>query len=74
MDDEFKQSGLPISALREITLLLNLNHKNVVDLTGVAVGKSLDRCVRTAELMSGFEHDPVRAFSIDGVVNTCVIV
>ncbi|XP_067951887.1 cyclin-dependent kinase 10-like isoform X2 [Watersipora subatra] len=42
MDDEFKKSGLPISALREITLLLNLNHKNIVDLHGVAVGKSLD--------------------------------
>ena len=45
MDDEFKKSGLPISALREITLLLDLNHRNVVDLRGVVVGKSLDRRV-----------------------------
>lgn len=43
MDNEFKKSGLPISALREITLLLELSHKNIVDLRGVAVGKSLDR-------------------------------
>lgn len=43
MDDEFKKLGLPISALREITLLLSLNHKNIVDMTGVAVGRSLDR-------------------------------
>ena len=45
MDDEFKKSGLPISALREITLLLDLNHRNVVDLRGVVVGKPLDRRV-----------------------------
>lgn len=45
MDEEFKKSGLPISALREITLLLDLNHRNVVDLRGVVVGKSLDRYV-----------------------------
>lgn len=43
MDEEFKKSGFPISALREITLLLSLNHRNVVDLRGVAVGRSLDR-------------------------------
>lgn len=45
MDDEFKKSGIPISALREITLLLGLNHRNVVNLRGVAVGRSLDRFV-----------------------------
>lgn len=45
MDDAFKKSGFPVSALREVSILLSLNHPNVVDLREVAVGKSLDRLV-----------------------------
>ena len=33
--------GMPISGLREIGILLSLNHGNIVDLKEVAVGKSL---------------------------------
>ncbi|CAG2102070.1 unnamed protein product [Medioppia subpectinata] len=40
MDRE--REGLPISGLREINLLLNLRHPNVVQLKEVAVGKSLE--------------------------------
>jgi hypothetical protein len=36
-------TGLPISALREINILLNLRHENIVELMEIAVGKSLDR-------------------------------
>ena len=40
MEDE--KDGLPISSLREINLLLNLRHKNIVELKEVVVGRSLD--------------------------------
>lgn len=39
---EREKDGIPLSGLREISLLLNLEHKNVVKLTEVAVGKHLD--------------------------------
>jgi len=35
--------GFPVSGLREINLLLNLDHENVVPLTEIVVGKHLDR-------------------------------
>jgi cyclin-dependent kinase 10 len=40
MEDE--KDGLPVSSLREINLLLNLKHKNIVELKEVVVGKRLD--------------------------------
>ena len=40
MDRE--REGLPISGLREINLLLNLRHRNIVYLKEVVVGKSLE--------------------------------
>jgi len=39
-------SGLPISALREINILLILRHENIVELMEIAVGKSLDRSAK----------------------------
>ncbi|WAR11649.1 CDK10-like protein [Mya arenaria] len=38
-----KDTRVPISSLREINILLNLRHENIVQLKEVAVGKSLDR-------------------------------
>ena len=35
--------GFPVSGLREINLLLNLQHDNIVPLTEIVVGKRLDR-------------------------------
>lgn len=35
--------GIPVSGLREINLLLNIQHQNIVNLKEVAVGKSLER-------------------------------
>jgi len=35
--------GFPVSGLREINLLLNLRHDNIVPLTEIVVGKRLDR-------------------------------
>ena len=35
--------GIPVSGLREINILLNLRHENIVQLKEVVVGKSLDR-------------------------------
>ena len=38
---ENEQWGLPISSMREINLLLNLRHENIVELREIAVGRSL---------------------------------
>jgi cyclin-dependent kinase 10 len=39
---EREKDGLPISGLREINLLLNLRHDNIVRLKEVVVGRSLE--------------------------------
>jgi len=39
---EREKDGLPISTLREISLLINLRHDNIVELREVVVGKSMD--------------------------------
>lgn len=35
--------GMPVSSLREITLLLELHHPNIVELKEVVVGNHLER-------------------------------
>eukprot|EP00794_Sanderia_malayensis_P000494 gene494-1140_t len=40
MDKE--KDGIPISSLREINLLINISHPNIVELKEVAVGRKLD--------------------------------
>lgn len=42
MKMEREKDGIPISGLREINILLNLRHENIVELKEVVVGKSLD--------------------------------
>jgi cyclin-dependent kinase 10 len=39
---EREKDGLPISGLREINLLLNIRHDNIVRLKEVVVGRSLE--------------------------------
>ena len=39
---EEEKDGLPVSSLREINLLLNLRHRNIVELKEVVVGQRLD--------------------------------
>lgn len=39
---EKEKDGLPISALREMNILLSLRHENIVEVREIAVGKSLD--------------------------------
>ncbi|XP_076371039.1 cyclin-dependent kinase 10 isoform X3 [Tachypleus tridentatus] len=39
---EREKDGVPVSGLREINILLNLQHNNIVNLKEVVVGKSLD--------------------------------
>ena len=40
---ENEKNGVPTSGLREMHLLLNLRHDNIVELREVVVGRSLDR-------------------------------
>ncbi|XP_074645263.1 cyclin-dependent kinase 10-like [Tubulanus polymorphus] len=39
---ENAKDGAPVSALREINILMNLRHENIVELTEIVVGKSLN--------------------------------
>lgn len=39
---EKEKNGIPISGLREINILLNLRHDNIVEMTEVVVGRSLE--------------------------------
>jgi cyclin-dependent kinase 10 len=39
---EEEKDGLPISSIREINILLNIRHKNIVELKEVVVGSRLD--------------------------------
>ena len=39
---EEEKDGLPVSSLREINILLNIRHKNIVELKEVVVGRRLD--------------------------------
>lgn len=40
---EQEKDGLPVSGLREISVLLNCRHENIVLLKEVVVGRSLER-------------------------------
>lgn len=40
---EHEKDGLPLSGLREISVLLSCNHENIVPLKEVVVGRSLER-------------------------------
>lgn len=39
---EKEKDGLPVSGLREFSILMSCSHENIVELKGVAVGKSLE--------------------------------
>ncbi|XP_049579045.1 cyclin-dependent kinase 10 isoform X3 [Syngnathus scovelli] len=49
MDKE--KDGIPISSLREITLLLRLRHPNIVELKEVVVGGHLERDLKVSNLL-----------------------
>ncbi len=41
LSTEERQNGVPITALREISILRSLNHANIINVTDVAVGEQL---------------------------------
>jgi serine/threonine protein kinase len=49
-----EKDGFPVTALRELTTLLNLRHENIVQVKEVVVGSSLDKIYMVMEYM---EHD-----------------
>ena len=51
---EKDKEGLPICSLREINILLNLQHKNIVELNDVVVGRPLEYVFLVMEYC---EHD-----------------
>jgi len=51
---EKEKEGFPLTSLREIAILLSLRHPNVVNVTEVVVGNSLDSVFMVMEYM---EHD-----------------
>jgi cell division cycle 2-like protein len=52
-----EKEGFPLTALREISLLLRFKHPNVVDVHEVVMGNSLDDCYVVMEFM----HHDLRA-------------
>ena len=52
MDQE--RDGFPLTSIREINILLCFHHKNIVDVSEVAVGHGLDDVFMVMEFM---EHD-----------------
>lgn len=40
---DLERDGIPVSSLREIQVLLNCKHENIVHLKEVVVGRSLER-------------------------------
>ena len=51
---EKERDGFPLTSIREINILLSFGHKNVVDVSEVVVGDSLDQVFMVMEFM---EHD-----------------
>lgn len=49
-----EKDGFPLSSIREINILLSLQHKNIVDVSEVVVGNRLDDIFMVMEYM---EHD-----------------
>lgn len=48
---ENEKDGIPVSGLREISVLLSCRHENIVQLKEVVVGKSLERLVNKVGYM-----------------------
>ncbi|KAK9693565.1 Cyclin-dependent kinase 10 [Basidiobolus ranarum] len=59
---DFENEGLPLSSLREIMLLKKLNHKNIVNVKDVSVGRSLDSIFMVMEYC---EQESGLCFSCD---------
>lgn len=51
---EKEKSGFPLTAIREVNILLSFHHASIVDVSEVVVGKSLDSMFMVMEFM---EHD-----------------
>jgi len=51
---EKEKEGFPLTSIREINILLSLDHENIVEVTEVVVGSSLDAIFMVMEFM---EHD-----------------
>ena len=49
-----EKDGFPLTSIREINILLCFHHKNIVDVSEVVVGRSLDDVYMVMEFM---EHD-----------------
>ena len=66
--DEDRQNGVPITALREISILRSLKHDNIVNVLEVAVGqKSMDEVYMVMEYC-----EQVSRFST--IIASCVMV
>jgi len=52
-DEEMTKEGFPVTALREINVLLSLSHENVVSVREMVVGSSFDKVFMVMEVSSG---------------------
>ena len=63
MDDEDRANGIPITALREISILRGLNHPNIINTLDIAVGEQWEDVYLIMEYVeqvgdSGEEKEP----------------
>jgi cell division cycle 2-like protein len=49
-DSEMTKEGFPVTALREISVLLSLSHENVVSVREMVVGSSFDKVFMVMEV------------------------
>lgn len=49
-DSEMTKEGFPVTALREISVLLSLSHENVVSVREMCVGSSFDKVFMVMEV------------------------
>jgi cell division cycle 2-like protein len=73
MDRE--KDGFPITSIREINILLCFHHRNIVDVSEVVVGSSLDDIFMVMEFMEhdlkGLMDDMVEPFT---VAEVCLVI
>lgn len=51
---EKERDGFPVTSIREINILLNLHHPNIVNVSEVVMGSSLNQIYMVMEFM---DHD-----------------
>jgi serine/threonine protein kinase len=58
-DSEMTKEGFPVTALREINVLLSLSHECVVSVREMVVGNSFDKVFMVMEVSNNYDYERV---------------